>query len=69
MNVALFSWRKSSRSSSKLNCVEVAFAGRAVLARDSKCRDAGSLAFSPPVWRAFVGGLRSGRFDVHGASH
>lgn len=63
VNMARLSWRKSSRSSSKLNCVEIAFADQAVLARDSKCRDAGSLAFSPTAWGEFVGGLRAGRFS------
>jgi hypothetical protein len=30
-------WLKSSRSSNVANCLEVAFAGRAVGLRDSKC--------------------------------
>jgi hypothetical protein len=49
-------WRKSSRSGAQGgDCVEVAdnLAG-VVLVRDSKDRDAGSLAFTPYAWRVFV---------------
>ena len=59
-------WRKSSRSL-KWECVDVAFADQALLARDSKRPGSGVLVFSADVWREFVGGLRSGRFDVLGA--
>ena len=55
-------WRKSSRSTMKINCVEVAFADQAVLARDSKCPGAGALSFSSGAWRTFVAGLREDRF-------
>jgi hypothetical protein len=55
-------WRKSSRSSMQGNCVEVAFAGPAVAARDSKDPDGGVLVFNAPTWASFVGGLRAGRF-------
>ncbi|CCH28024.1 DUF397 domain-containing protein [Actinosynnema sp. NPDC047251] len=47
-------WVKSSHSSNNGDCVEVAFAAGAVLARDSKSPDAGRLAFSPAAWRALV---------------
>lgn len=56
-------WRKSSRSSTKGYCVEVAFADHAVLARDSKQPGDGALSFSPGVWHTFVVGLRANRFD------
>ena len=55
-------WRKSSRSSTKGYCVEVAFADHAVLARDSKQPGAGALSFSPHAWDLFVTGLREHRF-------
>ncbi|MER6988218.1 DUF397 domain-containing protein [Saccharopolyspora hirsuta] len=57
-------WRKSSRSSSYANCVEVAFIGRAVAARDSKDPDGGKLVLDAAVWGSFLGGLRRGRFDA-----
>lgn len=47
-------WRKSSRSSAQANCVEVAFAGRAVGVRDSKNADGPLLAFPGQEWAAFL---------------
>ncbi|QIZ33833.1 DUF397 domain-containing protein [Saccharopolyspora sp. ASAGF58] len=57
-------WRKSTRSSSYVNCVEVAFAGPVVAARDSKDPAGGALLFGAATWSSFVDGLRAGRFDA-----
>ncbi|MFF0822538.1 DUF397 domain-containing protein [Micromonospora haikouensis] len=54
-------WRTATRSNTNGgNCVEVAdnLPG-VVLVRDSKARDAGTLAFAPSAWRAFVADLRT----------
>ncbi|WP_190819728.1 DUF397 domain-containing protein [Saccharopolyspora pogona] len=40
-------WRKSSRSASGGNCVEVGFAPDAIGIRDSKDRDGGRLTVAP----------------------
>ena len=54
-------WRKSTRSRDKF-CVEVAFAGQAVLTRDSKRPADAVLEFSADDWSAFLDGLRTDRF-------
>ncbi|MBB2909030.1 hypothetical protein FHS43_000276 [Streptosporangium becharense] len=57
-------WRKSSRSGSGNNCVEVAGNLPGVVAvRDSKDPGGPRLIFSPDVWSAFVGGVKRGEFD------
>jgi Domain of unknown function (DUF397) len=58
-------WRKSTRSGAN-GCVEVAFIddGR-IAVRDSKDRQRGPvLKFTAEEWRAFVGGVRGGEFDL-----
>jgi hypothetical protein len=57
MDVTGANWRKSTKSGGNGgSCVEVAdnLPG-AVLVRDTKDRDGGTLAFGPDAWRAFVG--------------
>jgi hypothetical protein len=47
-------WRKSSRSNSSANCVEVAFSAAAVAARDSKNHDGPVLVFGTGTWTGFI---------------
>lgn len=58
-------WIKSSLSYANGNCVEVAsLPGGQIGVRNS--RDAGGpvLAFTPDEWRAFLGGVQNGEFDL-----
>jgi len=52
------SWFKSSYSNAAATCVEVRFAGDAVLVRDSKNRAHGpTLAVTTEQWAVFLDGL------------
>lgn len=58
-------WRKSTRSGSGDNCVEVAVADDGVVGvRDSKNPTGPLLEFTPAEWAAFTGGVRDGEFDL-----
>lgn len=50
-------WRKSSYSDNGADCVEVAFAGEGVAARDSKDPQGPVLVFERARWSAFVARL------------
>jgi hypothetical protein len=56
-------WKKSSRSASNGQCVEVAAEAELVAMRDSKDIDGTVLAFDAPTWRAFVADIKVGTFD------
>jgi hypothetical protein len=58
-------WHKSTRSSADGDCVEVADNLPDIIAvRDTKDRDGGTLVFTHAEWRAFVGGVKDGEFDI-----
>lgn len=53
-------WRKSSRSGSAINCVEVALTSGNVAVRDSKNPDDGHLTITRAQWRSFLATLSTG---------
>jgi hypothetical protein len=59
-------WGKSSLSGSTGDgCVEARLDGGMIQLRDSKARGAGPvLTFTPHEWRAFLGGVPLGNFDL-----
>jgi hypothetical protein len=58
-------WRKSSRSGSSGNCVEVAGNLPGLVAvRDSKDPAGPALAFTPAAWAAFLTGVKNAEFEA-----
>ncbi len=57
-------WRTSSRSNGTRDCVEVAGVPGQVGVRDSKDRSGPALVVPPSAWRAFLGDVQRGEFDL-----
>ncbi|MFG1943973.1 DUF397 domain-containing protein [Nonomuraea sp. NPDC048826] len=65
MNLENAEWRKAAASGDNGQCVEVATNLPGLVAvRDSKNPHGPALIFTPGEWRAFVGGVRDGEFDL-----
>ncbi|GAB3074384.1 DUF397 domain-containing protein [Micromonospora schwarzwaldensis] len=64
MDLTRVTWRKSTRSGSSGNCVEVATPPEAVMVRDTKDRQGPTLSFAADRWTGFVHAIRSGTFDA-----
>ena len=56
--VEVASWRVASCTSGNGNCVEVGDADRAILVRDTKDRDGGTLTFTAATWQSFANSLK-----------
>ncbi|HEY7591698.1 MAG TPA: DUF397 domain-containing protein [Actinophytocola sp.] len=54
-------WRKSSRSGSGNDCVELVVARIGAAVRDSKSPETGHLAFGGTGWNAFLSNVKTGR--------
>ncbi|MEV0677262.1 DUF397 domain-containing protein [Actinosynnema sp. NPDC050436] len=55
------SWRKSRRSASAAQCVELAVTDAVTGVRDTKNRDGGTLIFRARAFRAFLAEVKSAR--------
>lgn len=65
LNLDAAEWRKATASGDVGQCVEVATNLPGVVAvRDSKNPHGPALVFTPGEWRAFVGGVKDGEFDL-----
>ena len=57
-------WRKSSFSNGANNCVEMSDRPEGVAIRDSKRPEGPVIEVTRAEWRAFVDGIKGGRFDL-----
>lgn len=62
MDLSRATWRKSTRSGSTGNCIEVANLALKVAVRDSKDQRGPVLVFTPDQWDGFVRGVRASKF-------
>jgi hypothetical protein len=58
------SWRKSSRSMSNGDCVEISAVCSKILVRDTKKPDGATLGYPLASWRLFVSSAKRGDFEV-----
>lgn len=57
-------WRKSDRSATQGECVEIAAIAEKVAVRDSKNPSGSMLTFATEEWRTFARHVKAGQFDL-----
>ncbi|MGH3622846.1 MAG: DUF397 domain-containing protein [Sciscionella sp.] len=64
MDLSAATWRKSSRSGSQSNCVEVARVDRCTGVRNSKNPEGGHLIVADKDWQSFLASVKGGQLDL-----
>jgi hypothetical protein len=57
-------WKTSSLSGGNGQCTSVAFVGNQVAVRNDSIADSPIVLFTHDEWRAFIGGVKLGEFDL-----
>ncbi|MBM0257270.1 DUF397 domain-containing protein [Micromonospora sp. 4G55] len=63
MDLSRAVWRKSTRSGSSGNCVEVATPPQVIMVRDSKDQHGAVLSFTAGQWDGFIKGIKAGELE------
>jgi hypothetical protein len=63
-NLSCIHWRKSSRSATGSQCVEIGYTRGLILARDSKNPTGLTLAFSQTQWTEFLNAVKNNDLNL-----
>ena len=64
IGISCIHWRKSSRSATGSQCVEIGYTRGLILARDSKNPTGSTLAFSQTKWTEFLNAVKNNDLNL-----